>query len=60
MIVTLTGCAAEEAAAAIVKADGDVKLAVLIARGLERNAAEALLAKTHGNLRAAIAEIGPG
>jgi N-acetylmuramic acid 6-phosphate etherase len=60
MIVTLTGCTAEEAAVAIAKADGDVKLAVLIARGMERNAAEALLAKTHGNLRSAIAEIGPG
>jgi N-acetylmuramic acid 6-phosphate etherase len=60
MVVTLTGCTAEKAAAAISEADGDVKLAVLMARGMDRKAAAALLAKTSGNLRAAMAEIGAG
>jgi N-acetylmuramic acid 6-phosphate etherase len=59
MVVTLTGCTTDDAAAAIAKADGDVKLAVLIARGMDRKAAETLLAKTGGNLRAAMAEIEP-
>jgi N-acetylmuramic acid 6-phosphate etherase len=59
MVVTLTGCTMEDAAAAMTKADGDVKLAVLIARGMERKAAEALLEKTGGNLRRAMAGIEP-
>jgi N-acetylmuramic acid 6-phosphate etherase len=59
MVVTLTGCSPEDANAAMMKADGDVKLAVLIARGLARPAAEALLEKAAGDLRRAISEIGP-
>jgi N-acetylmuramic acid 6-phosphate etherase len=57
MVVTLTGCTTEDAASAMSKADGDVKLAVLIARGMDRKAAEGLLEKAGGNLRRAIAEI---
>jgi N-acetylmuramic acid 6-phosphate etherase len=57
MVVTLTGCTTEDATSAMSKADGDVKLAVLIARGMDRKAAEGLLEKAGGNLRRAIAEI---
>ncbi|HEX5006839.1 MAG TPA: N-acetylmuramic acid 6-phosphate etherase, partial [Hyphomonadaceae bacterium] len=60
MVVTLTGCTTEGATAALVKADGDVKLAVLIAKGLAPDTAKTLLERTGGNLRRAIAEIGPG
>ena len=39
MVVTITGCADEIAAGAVAKAGGDVKLAVLLARGLGSDAA---------------------
>ena len=58
MVVTLTGCTTEDASAAMTKADGDVKLAVLIAKGMDRAAAEAVLDKAGGNLRRAIAGTG--
>jgi N-acetylmuramic acid 6-phosphate etherase len=51
---------ADEAAAhgAFARADGSIKLAVLLLRGLDPAAARALLARTGGHLRAALAEIG--
>jgi N-acetylmuramic acid 6-phosphate etherase len=58
MVVTLVGCTEGAAVEAMAKADGDVKLAVLLARGLESGAARALLAKHEGNLRSALAEVG--
>ncbi|MDP3737718.1 MAG: N-acetylmuramic acid 6-phosphate etherase [Hyphomonadaceae bacterium] len=57
MVATLTGCAEEVAAGVVAKSGGDVKLAVLFARGLESDAAKVLLAKHDGNLRHALAEI---
>ncbi|HEY7798164.1 MAG TPA: N-acetylmuramic acid 6-phosphate etherase [Hyphomonadaceae bacterium] len=57
MVVTLTGCTTEHATSAMSNADGDVKLAVLIARGMDRRTAEALLEKSGGNLRQAMAGI---
>jgi N-acetylmuramic acid 6-phosphate etherase len=60
MVATLTGCSETAASAAITKSDGDVKLAVLLARGLAVGAAKALLTKHDGNLRAALGEIGTG
>jgi N-acetylmuramic acid 6-phosphate etherase len=56
MIARITGCTEEAAAAAFAKADSDVKLGVLIARGAEKSRAEALLLKHDGNLRSALAE----
>ena len=58
MVVTLVGCTEDVAVDAMAKADGDVKLAVLLARGVESGAAQALLTKHEGNLRGALAEIG--
>ena len=57
MVATLVGCSPDAAAASVAKADGDVKLAVLLARGLESGAAKALLDRHDGNLRLALAEI---
>ena len=57
MVVTLTGCADEIAAGAVAGSGGDVKLAVLLARGLGSDAARALLAKHDGHLRHALTEI---
>jgi N-acetylmuramic acid 6-phosphate etherase len=56
MIARITGCSEEAAAAAFAKADNDVKLGVLIARGADKGRAEELLEKHGGNLRLALAE----
>ena len=45
----------EDSRTALETADGNVKLAVLILKGLDRQAAEALLLKTAGSLRQALA-----
>ncbi len=54
MLQRLTGCAPDTGAAALLQADGSVKTAVLILRGLSRTSAEALLARHHGQLRQAL------
>jgi N-acetylmuramic acid 6-phosphate etherase len=59
MVVSLTGCGADVASVALANSEGDVKLAVLLARGIEKGAAKALLEKHEGNLRLAMAEITP-
>jgi N-acetylmuramic acid 6-phosphate etherase len=56
MVARITGCTEEAASVAFAKADSDVKLGVLIARGAEKGRAEALLEKHEGNLRSALAE----
>ena len=58
MVARIAGCAEDAAAAALGAGGGDVRLAALIARGLERSAAEASLKKHDGDLRAALAELG--
>ena len=58
MVARIAGCAEDAAAAALGTGGGDVRLAALIARGLERSAAEASLKKHDGDLRAALAELG--
>ncbi|GJD49672.1 N-acetylmuramic acid 6-phosphate etherase [Methylobacterium crusticola] len=55
MVAELAGCDAEAAARASAEAEGDIKLAVLIAAGAARDEAERLLARHDGNLRRAIA-----
>jgi N-acetylmuramic acid 6-phosphate etherase len=57
MVVTLTGCSREAAAGAIAASGGDVKLAVLIAKGVEAGAGRALLEKHAGNLRGALSDL---
>jgi N-acetylmuramic acid 6-phosphate etherase len=59
MVAMITGCTEEAARVAVTSAESDVKLAVLLASGVEKGAAKALLEKHEGNLRFAIAEIGP-
>jgi N-acetylmuramic acid 6-phosphate etherase len=57
MVVTITGCAEDAAVAAVARAEGDVKLAALLACGVEDGAARALLEKHAGNLRFAMGEV---
>lgn len=57
MVAVITGATDEAAASAVAKAEGDVKLAVLVACGAELDVARALLQKHAGNLRFAMAEI---
>ncbi|MGA9868023.1 MAG: N-acetylmuramic acid 6-phosphate etherase [Acetobacteraceae bacterium] len=56
MLADIAGGTAEEIRVALAAADGKVKLAALILRGLDRQQAEAALARHHGRLRAALAE----
>ncbi len=59
MVVTITGCDQRTANDAMAKADGDVKLATLLASGADMAAATSALDKHDGNLRFALAEITP-
>ena len=59
MVATITGVDEDVAEAAVTQADGDVKLAALIACGLDSERAQKLLFKHDGNLRYAMAEIAP-
>ena len=59
MVVTIVGCDQRTANAAMAKADGDVKLAVLLASGVDMAAATSALAKHDGNLRFALVETTP-
>jgi N-acetylmuramic acid 6-phosphate etherase len=54
MVEQITGCSADDAATALALAGNDIKRAVLIARGLDSEAAAALLRQHDDNLRAAI------
>ena len=57
MLQTLSGCTPDAAATALSQADGTVKTALLILRGLSRADAEALLARHNGQLRRALAAL---
>jgi N-acetylmuramic acid 6-phosphate etherase len=59
MVMTITGCDNAAAANALAKAQGDVRLAALLASGVEETAAAGLLEKHGGNLRRAIADAAP-
>jgi N-acetylmuramic acid 6-phosphate etherase len=59
MVVTIVGCDQQTASNAMVQADGDVKLAVLLASGVDIAVATSALAKHDGNLRFALAEVTP-
>ena len=60
MLGELTGCETEAGRAALAAADGKVKLAVLILRGMTREGAERALAAHGGDLRRTIADTGVG
>ncbi|HTK79982.1 MAG TPA: N-acetylmuramic acid 6-phosphate etherase [Rhizomicrobium sp.] len=53
----VTGCDAADAIRYLEKADGDVKIAVLLALGFDSNAAKAAIERHEGNLRDAIPEL---
>jgi len=53
----LVGCGKRDAERLVERADGDVKLAVLLGLGLESGEAGAVLQRHHGNLRLAIGEL---
>lgn len=57
MVATIAGCDELVAAEAATQAHGDVKLAALIALGMENGAAQDLLDRHEGNLRAAMAAL---
>jgi N-acetylmuramic acid 6-phosphate etherase len=54
----LTGRKAKDVRAALDRAKGSIKLAVLLFKGCELDEARRLLARAKGRLRAAIAELG--
>ena len=58
IVAAIAGCAEDVAAAALARAQGDLKLAALLSRGVADLAAKAALAKHDGNLRLAMAELG--
>lgn len=59
MVQAIVKCDDAAAQAALQAAGHDIKLAVLIAGGMEREAGRTLLAKHDGNLRLALAEAAP-
>ncbi len=58
MVARIAGCGAEEAAAALAETGGEIKAATLVALGYSVADAEALLARSDGNLRHALADAG--
>ncbi|MBI3706368.1 MAG: N-acetylmuramic acid 6-phosphate etherase [Proteobacteria bacterium] len=58
MVAFITGCKETDAARALERAGGDIKLASIIVFGLDRDMAEAVLDRHNGSLRSALAEIG--
>jgi N-acetylmuramic acid 6-phosphate etherase len=58
MVARIAACTPNIAADALATADGDIKTATLIAKGLSLEAASDLVRRHDGNLRTAIAELG--
>jgi N-acetylmuramic acid 6-phosphate etherase len=56
MVMSITGVSENAAGETLAKADGDVKLAVLLTHGLDAPSGRALLTKHDGNLRSALSE----
>ena len=53
ILLQLTGCKRDEARSALVRAEGSVKIALLLLEGSEPNEARQILNRTGGRLRAA-------
>lgn len=60
IVSRITGCTPDNAARFVEEADGDVKVAILLALGASRAEAATLLERHDGHLRAAIGGIQPG
>jgi N-acetylmuramic acid 6-phosphate etherase len=59
MLIRLTGCTREAARAALPRAHGSVKLAVMLLHGCDPERGAQLLDQAHGRLRSALGLIGP-
>jgi N-acetylmuramic acid 6-phosphate etherase len=59
MLIRLTGCSREAARAALPRAHGSVKHAVMLLHGCDPERGAQLLDQAHGRLRSALALIGP-
>jgi len=59
MLIRLTGCSRDAARAALPRAHGSVKLAVMLLHGCDPERGAQLLDQAHGRLRSALALIGP-
>jgi N-acetylmuramic acid 6-phosphate etherase len=57
MVAQITRCGPQHAARSLEQADGDIKTAVLLALGVDRDDAETLLKNCEGNLRRVFAEL---
>ena len=57
MVVKIAGCTPQGAGNALAEANGDIKAASLIAKGVDADAAVKLIVQNDGNLRAALAEL---
>lgn len=60
MVAQITGCSHKAAVDALAQANGDVKIAALIAFGVDRSSAQAVLARNDDNLRLALTQVGRG
>jgi N-acetylmuramic acid 6-phosphate etherase len=60
MVAQITGCEERTAIDALMEATGDVKIASLIVFGVDRDFAQAILARNGDNLRLALADIAKG
>ena len=58
ILTRLTGCSGEQACEALRRANGNVKLAVLLLHGCDLNEATGVLDRAGGQLRAALTDIG--
>jgi N-acetylmuramic acid 6-phosphate etherase len=58
MVAEITGCGEDAATDAVSRADGDVKIASLMALGVDRVTAETVLDRNGDDLRRAFAELG--
>jgi N-acetylmuramic acid 6-phosphate etherase len=60
MVAQIAHCDPSQAARSLEQADGDIKMAVLLALGVDRVDANAILTNCDGNLRRVLTEIGRG
>lgn len=60
MVARIAGCSEAQAACALEKTEGDIKIAALVALGYDRAEAEAILASHKGNLRRVFTDLVDG
>jgi N-acetylmuramic acid 6-phosphate etherase len=60
MVARIAGCGEGEAARALEKVDGDIKMAALVVLGYDRAEAASILASHKGNLRRVFADLADG